>query len=157
MAQCLWQSPSGQSHTQHCVGIFSHFFLADILQAANRHRRQYQDEINQVGESSAEDSRMPTGRTEKRLRSFAELSAPSAIRHASPIFVAINPNMIYGIFRIRSFLFFGYSSQITLLFLFTNLLRQRCHQIFELIKLCQHTRFFIFCQRLCLMLFTNRI
>ena len=42
----------------------------------------------------------------KKLRIFADESAPSANLHASPKFVANNPTRKYGKFRIRSFLIF---------------------------------------------------
>ena len=42
----------------------------------------------------------------KKLRSFADESAPSANLHASPKFVANNPTRKYGKFRIRSFFIF---------------------------------------------------
>ena len=40
-------------------------------------------------------------------------------------------------------LYLFYSSQITLLFLFTNLLRDSCNDFFELLQLCQNARFLI--------------
>ena len=68
---------------------------------------------------------------------------PQPISMLLPKFVANNPTRKYGKFRIRSFFIFSYPSQITLLFLLSNLLRNRCDNFLELLQLRQNARLFI--------------
>ena len=82
------------------------FQKEQVAKAARVYSGQLRREVNAEREKLGSGLFRAIGRALKKLRIFADESAPSANLHASPKFVANNPTRKYGKFRIRSFFIF---------------------------------------------------
>ena len=118
------------------------YFLAFLLfryTASRRPPQQHRPTSRSSGCRLGHQLASATGSVEKNESIFAEASAPTAIRHASPKLVEKSPIRIYGRFSKMSFLMFSCFSSFQLLPL-VPVHDDVFYQFFELAQLCQHGR-----------------
>ena len=142
-AMSSWLFPNGQNHTPHCAGTSWRFCFSDKPPAEGlppqAHAHQ-QIQRMKAGKWIAQSNRKDIKKAEDFCRRICTLSQPPCF---SKIRCKQSHQNIRDVQNQELFQIDSCSSQITLLFLFPNLPGDSCYHLFELLQLCQNTRFLI--------------